>query len=94
MNEETGTEKAGSAGGDGHSLGARDGAVATGSGLAHGFQSLGGAEKLRGVDVSDFATCGEGDGDSAGRNFLGEFGDGEDVIGIHDEEGRMDFSTE
>ena len=82
------------AGGDGEGLGANGRGVRTGAGLAHGFESLRGAEKLRGVDVSDFTAGREGDGDSAGRDFLREFGDSEDVVGIHGEEGRMDFSTE
>jgi len=73
---------------------AKDGRIGSRNGLAHGFKSLGGAEKLGAVDVSDLATGGEGDGDRAGRDLLGEFSDGEDVIGIHSKEGSMDFSTE
>ena len=44
--------------------------------------------------MSDLAASREGDGDGAGRDLLGEFGDGEDIVGVHNKEGGMDFSAE
>lgn len=75
-------------------MGAGGGTVGARSGFAHGFKSIGGAEKLAGLDASNFSASGEGDGDGGGGDLAGEFGNGENVIGTQGEVGGMDFSAE
>lgn len=57
------------------------------AGLAFGFASLGGSEKRGRVNGSNGATGVEGDGDVVQGDGIGEFGEGEDIVGIFGEEG-------
>lgn len=64
-----------------------------GVGLVHGLEGLGGMEERSGMDLRDVSAGKESDGDVGGGNGIREFGDGEDVEGIHSEENGVELAA-
>jgi len=64
------------------------------AGLADGVEGAGSVEELCGVNLGDVRGRKEGERNVGGRDAVGEFRDGEDVVRIESEKDSMDSAAE